>query len=279
MTPKGKLLLIGRAEDRSAEENAELRFEPFELLKELLPGDKNDHAIEVITSASEAPEHIKKSYTAAFNKVGHSNISFMHIANKEDGRSSEFERRITKSSAVFFSGGDQFRISTMIGGTLIDDIIKDKYMHDKNFVVAGMGAGAMAIPEIMIWEGGCKESLMDSDLKTTAGLGLSKQCIIDTHFIKHGRFGRLAHAIALNPAKLGIGLGEDTALVIENGTDAICHGPGMIVFIDGKSIIHSNITATLKNCPIYIDNLKVHLLANGCRFSLELRELYQPEMA
>jgi cyanophycinase len=283
MTPKGKLLIIGGAEDKGGDETPEMadynkEFEHFEILKELLPKGKRDHKIEIITTASSIPGEIQKAYSKAFKKIGYSQIGFMHIDTKEGARSEEYAKRLEQAGAVLFSGGDQFHISTVIGGSKVGDLIMDKYTHDKDFIVAGTSAGAMALTGIMIWEGGTEEALIDKDLKTSAGLGLLKHCIVDTHFIKRGRFGRLSHAVIINPAELGIGLGEDTALLIRKGTEATCYGSGMVVIIDGKEIAQTNITDADSGCPVYVENLKVHLLVKGCKFSLSERKLYQPAM-
>ena len=101
------------------------------------------------------------------------------------------------------------------GGTETVSVIRDRYTHDKDFVVAGTSAGAMAMTKLMIYEGGVHEAILKDDLKMSSGMGIFDTCIIDTHFIKRGRFGRLAHAITMNPESLGVGLGEDTALIIK----------------------------------------------------------------
>lgn len=134
----------------------------------------------------------------------------------------------------------------------------------------------MVMSSIMITAGGLAEALIEQDLKTSSGLAFIQNCIIDTHFIKRGRFARLAHAIIINPDQLGVGLGEDTALIIKNGSEAECRGSGMVVIIDGKHIRQTNITAVRDNEPVYVENLKVHLLVKGCRFSIKTRKLYNP---
>src|SRR5206468_3566390 len=138
--------------------------------------------------------------------------------------------------AVLFTGGDQFKLSAILGGTPIVQVIKDRYQHDKQFIIAGTSAGASVMPKIMIYEGGVREALLKDDLKITSGLGIFDTCIVDTHFIHRGRFGRLAHAVMMNPEALGIGLGEDTVFIIKKGVDGECRGSGMIVIIDGNEI-------------------------------------------
>jgi cyanophycinase len=127
--------------------------------------------------------------------------------------------------------------------------------------------------------GGLTEALIYRNLSTSSGLGLLPNYIIDTHFIKRGRFGRLAHAIIMNPEQLGIGLGEDTALIINNGAQAECRGSGMVVIIDGRQINQTNITQVEEGEAVFVDNLKVHLLVKGCRFSIEKGELINPAIA
>jgi cyanophycinase len=107
----------------------------------------------------------------------------------------------------------------------------------------------------------------------SSGLGLFDTCIIDTHFIKRGRFSRLANAIIMNPEALGIGLGEDTALIVKKGAVAECCGSGSVVIIDGNEIGHTNIVTAGDDTPVFIENLKVHLLTSGCRFDLKQRRI------
>jgi cyanophycinase len=284
MIPKGKLLLIGGGEDKGMEEQPDIEgvndeFEHFEILKTLLVHGKVRTKIEVITSASEKPEETAKMYRHAFKKIGLNHPGFMNIESRPDTRNKKFLWRLAKAHAVLFSGGDQFRISTIIGGTQISDLLMQRYIHDKNFIVAGSSAGSMVLPRIMISEGGQEEALLNPDLKTTAGLGFLKHCIVDTHFVRRGRFGRLSHAIIINPGQLGVGLGEDTAILVKNGTEAECLGSGMVIIIDGKKIGQTNITEVQDHHPIFVENLVVHILVKGCRFSFKTRKMAVPAMS
>jgi cyanophycinase len=281
MVPQGKILIIGGAEDKGGDEAPEVKdsnstYEEFEILKSLVPEGHDHKGIEVITSASDVPDEIQHMYKKVFRKIGYNNVGFIDIDNRMEAREKEYCERINEASTVLFSGGNQFRISTLLGGTPIADLIRERYMNDKNFIVAGTSAGAMAIARIMIVEGGTKEVLLDTNIKTSSGLGLLEYCIVDTHFIKRGRFGRLAHAVVINPGQLGVGLGEDAALLVRNGSDAECYGSGMVVIIDGKPIGQTNITETKDGDPAFIENLRVHLLVKGCRFSLKKRRLELP---
>jgi cyanophycinase len=278
--PKGRLLIIGGAEDKGEHETGmegkNEQFEPYEILEKLIPpGNKR---IEIITTASEVPDEVKDMYTKVFRKLKFKNIGFLNIEDKFQAAEDKVVERIKKAGTIMFSGGDQFRISTIIGGTPICELIRERYSNEKDFTVAGTSAGAMVLSRIMIASAGTEEALIDKNVQTCSGLGLLDTSIVDTHFIKRGRFGRLAHAVIINPGQLGIGLGEDTAMSITNGKDAECHGSGMVVIIDGKGIGQTNITDVEPGCPVFVEDLKVHLLVKGCRFSLEDRKLSVPAM-
>lgn len=279
MKPKGKLLIIGGAEDKVNEPpditEQMKEFTRYEILSELCP-DSKDKKIEIVTTGSEVQEEVKKIYQKAFHKIGYSNLGFIAIKDRLGARRKNYLTKVEEAGAIFFTGGDQFRLSTILGGSPFIDLIKLRYQNDENFIVAGTSAGAMVMSSVMIMGGGLTEALIYRNIDTCSGLGFLPECIIDTHFIKRGRFGRLAHAITMNPEQLGIGLGEDTALIIENGTDAECRGSGMVVVIDGRFIKQTNITTVQEGEPVFVENLKVHLLVKGCQFSLADRKLKNP---
>lgn len=279
MNAKGTILIIGGAEDRGDKEEKQQKrqdngkYERFELLKELLPKNGKKERIEIITTATDIPQEIGKTYQKAFNEIGYDDIGFIDIKDKIEARDPKFCQKVEKAHAVFFTGGDQFKLSTILGGTETMELIKEKYLHDKDFIVAGTSAGAMAIPKLMIYQGGKHEAMLKEDIQIASGLGMLDSCIVDTHFIRRGRFGRLAHAVVMNPETLGIGLGEDTALIIRNGSDAECRGSGMVVIIDGNEIHSTNITEIDNDDPIFVENLKVDILAKGNKFSIKDRKM------
>ncbi len=278
MVPKGKLLIIGGAEDKGENHSPAIRhknkeFKHYEILGELLPPDsRKDHHIEVITTASSEPMEMGRMYQNAFHKAGFSNVSHISIENKREARSKGFIKRIENSHAVLFSGGDQFRLATIIGGTEVLDAIIAKYYGDSEFIIAGTSAGAMCMSRLMIYGGDSNEALLQGDVKISSGFGLIDNCIIDTHFVKRGRFGRLALAVTMNPTCTGIGLGEDTALIIRKGNNAECRGSGMVIIIDGKGIRHTNVAYAEEQKPVCVENLRVHILAKGNGFRLKERE-------
>jgi cyanophycinase len=281
MKVKGKLVIIGGAEDRVDEHEQEAeknnkQLNRFKILKELLPADQMDKKIEVVTTASSEPDEMETMYQDTFNAIGYKNIGFLHIKDRFEAAQEANCARIKNAAVVFFTGGDQFRLTTILEGTPFFDIIKDKYQHDTCFTVAGTSAGAMAMSQIMICGGGTGQTKVDDDLQTSTGLGLLQNCIIDTHFIERGRYSRLSHAVVTHPACLGIGLGEDTALIIHQGIDATCRGSGMVVIIDGKNIEQSTTSEAKKHVPLFVENLKVHLISDDCSINLLTRKLKAP---
>lgn len=275
--PKGKLLIIGGAEDKGVKgslgsQNRNKQFEHFEILKELLPKKRKKGILEIITTASGQPEDVEETYRQAFKTIGFKQVGFINMGTTPDAANPIFIKRINKAHAVMFSGGDQFRISTILGNTDVVDVIMERYYNDPDFIIAGTSAGAMAVSSLMIYEGENDEAILKDSVKTSSGLGFIDHCIIDTHFVKRGRFGRLTEALLMNPAYIGIGLGEDTALIIKKGNEAECRGSGMVMILDGRDIYHSNIAYAEPGTPLCVENLRVHILAKKNCFLLKERK-------
>lgn len=268
--PKGKLLAIGGAEDKGTDlETGEihrnnLNFFELGILRRLVQetGDL-DSRIEVITTASMIPVEVGDNYLSAFGKIGCSNIGLMHIRNRTDAISEEYIDRIKRCDAVMFSGGNQMRLTSTFGGTDFLSLIMKRYKEEDNFLVAGTSAGAMAMSNTMIYEGNAAKAHLKGEVKITTGLGFMNDVIFDSHFEKRGRFGRLAQAIATNPSCIGIGLGEDTGMLISEGNKMEAIGSGLVMILDGHDIRHSNIADIPDGNPISIENLKVHFCENG----------------
>ncbi len=275
--PKGKMLIIGGAEDKGQKNKAEnqtrnRQFEHFEILKELLPKKRRKGILEVITTASGQPEDVEQIYRDAFTSMGFKQIGFINMGTTPDAANPIFIERINKAHAVLFSGGDQFRISTILGNTDVIDAIMERYYEDPDFIIAGTSAGAMAMSTLMIYEGENDEAILKDSVKVSSGLGFIDHCIIDTHFVRRGRFGRLTEALLMNPAYIGIGLGEDTALIIRHGNEAECRGSGMVMILDGRDIYHNNIATAEPGTPLCVENLRVHILAKRNCFLLRERK-------
>ena len=283
--PKGKLIAIGGAEDKGTNlERGEIHrnnlnfFELAILRRFVQEAGGNEARIEVITTASTIPVEVGNNYLNAFGKIGCINIGEMHIRNRFDAANPEFLERLQACDAVMFSGGNQMRLTATFGGTQFLKILLERY-HNETFVIAGTSAGAMAMSNTMIYEGEASKAHLKGEVKIATGLGFIDDVIIDSHFEKRGRFGRLAQAIATNPACIGIGQGEDTGMLITEGHKMEAIGSGLVMILDGHEIRHSNIADIPDGCPVSIENLKVHFCEKGNGYLLEerkfLMEMYE----
>jgi cyanophycinase len=281
---KGKLLAIGGAEDKGTNletgeiQRNNLNFFELGILKRIVEETGGTGTrIEVITTASMIPVEVGDNYLSAFGKIGCTDIGVMHIRNRADVLNEEYLERIKTCDAVMFSGGNQMRLTSTFGGTSLLSVIHDRYMHESSFLVAGTSAGAMAMSNTMIYEGNASRAHLKGEVKITTGLGFMDDVIFDSHFEKRGRFGRLAQAVASNPSCIGIGLGEDTGMLITNGNRMEAIGSGLVMIIDGHDIRHSNIADIPDGNPISIENLKVHFCEKGNGYQVRER-LFLPEV-
>ena len=282
--PLGKLFAIGGAEDKGVDlEKGEmvrnnLNFFELGILRRIVEeAGGPDVRIEVITTASMIPNEVGENYLNAFGKIGCTNIGLMPIRNRSDAMEHEYIDRIKSCDVVMMSGGNQLRLSATFGGTELLEILLNRYMEEKDFIVAGTSAGAMAMSNTMIYEGNASTAHLKGEVKITTGLGFMDDVVFDSHFEKRGRFGRLAQAIAGNPSAIGIGLGEDTGMLITDGNKMEAIGSGLVMIIDGHDIRHSNIADIPDGNPISIENIKVHFCEKGNGFLLKER-LFIPDI-
>lgn len=273
---KGTLIPIGGNEDKGIENNEmyTLEFIGEGILAHVVKEAGGvDAKIVIITTASSIPLEVGKNYLGAFQKLGCSKIHVLDIRSKKDAEKPIYVELIKQANCIMFSGGDQSKITNKIGGTTIHKIIQDRYRNEEGFVVAGTSAGAMAMAQEMIASGSSKEAIVKGAVKMYQGLGLIPELIIDTHFIQRGRFGRQAEAVAKFPDLLGVGLSEDTALIIKSGKNAKVIGSGMVIVFDGSNLVHNNEKILYEGTPMTITNLVVHVLSNGDRLDIETREI------
>ncbi len=275
--PKGKLIAIGGAEDKGSdlEKGAIFRnnlnfFELGILRRIVAEAGGSDASIEVVTTASTIPYEVGENYLDAFGKIGCTNVHIIHVRNREDAQKLEYIERIQQCNCVMFSGGNQLRLTTIFGGTRFLDIIQERYRKE-NFVIAGTSAGAMAMSSTMIYEGNATRAHLKGEVKITTGLGFMDNVIFDSHFEKRGRFARLAQAVSANPSCIGIGLGEDTGMLITQGNNMEAIGSGPVIIVDGHDVKHSNLADIPEGNPLSIENLHVHFCAKGNGFKVKER--------
>lgn len=283
--PQGKLFAIGGAEDKGVDLEKgkivrnNLNFFELGILRRLVEetggADKN---IAVITTASMMPLEVGDNYLNAFGKIGCTNVVLLPIRNRADAMNQEYVDCIRTCDAVMFSGGNQLRLSSTFGGTQFLAILLDRYMKESGFLIGGTSAGAMAMSNTMIYEGSASTAHLKGQVKLTTGLAFMKDVIFDSHFEKRGRFGRLAQAVVSNPSAVGIGLGEDTGMLIREGNIMEAVGSGLVMIIDGHDIRHNNIADIPDGNPISVENIQVHFCEKGNGFLLHERE-FVPDMA
>lgn len=275
--PKGKLIAIGGAEDKGSDLEKgsvfrnNLNFFELGILRRIVEEAGGASAnIEVITTASTIPYEVGENYLDAFGKIGCTNVHVIHIRNREDAQKPEYIERIQACNCVMFSGGNQLRLTTIFGGTRFLDIIHERYQKE-SFVIAGTSAGAMAMSSTMIYEGNATRAHLKGEVKITTGLGFMDEVIFDSHFEKRGRFARLAQAVSANPSCIGIGLGEDTGMLITQGNNMEAIGSGPVIIVDGHDVKHSNLADIPEGNPLSIENLHVHFCAKGNGFKVKER--------
>lgn len=264
MKPRGTLIVIGGNEKKEftkIDEKFHIDFGEGVILHDILKHAGGPQSrIEIIVSASAIPDIVGQRYMETFNYLGVENVGILDIRDRETVESPKILKRIETADVVLFSGGNQSKISHIFRATKAHELIHDRFLHDE-FIIAGTSAGAVVMAEEMIAGGRNNNVLKRNDLKMGKGLGLMKDVIFDSHFIRRGRFGRLAEAVALFPDKLGIGLGEDTGVIIKEGNICETIGSGMVVLFDGSNFDY-NESRNLKNyVPISLANLTVHVLA------------------
>lgn len=279
--PKGILIAIGGAvdkgtgydDDKNNSENLVEKFLEEGILKRLLEElSSKTNRVEIITTASLIPEEIGQHYVDAFNRLGNDNIGVIHIKKRKDTLNLEYLDRIQKAEGVLFTGGNQLRLTTIFGGTELLNVMLSKYQNE-HFIVAGTSAGAMAMSTTMIFGGSSTEALLKGEVKLSRGFGFIEDVTFDTHFIKRGRFGRLCQTIAINPTGIGIGLGEDTGLLITEGNHMEAIGSGLVMIVEGGNIKYTNIVDIENGEPISIENLTVHVLSKGHNYILSERRM------
>jgi cyanophycinase len=274
--PKGTLIPIGGNEDKGIEDSEQYTLEFVEdgiLFHVVQESGGTDANIVVIPTASSIPVEVGANYLEAFDTLGCKNVTVLDIRSKEDSEKQSSIDIIKKANCIMFSGGNQSKITEKIGGTTIHDILIDRYKNETGFVIAGTSAGAMAMSNEMISGGSATESFIKGAVRMRKGLSLIPELIIDTHFIKRGRFGRQSEAIAKFPHLLGIGLAEDTGVIIKQGTHCTVIGSGMVIVFDGSSLSHNNEKLLEEGTPMTIANMTIHVLSNSDQYDIKNRRV------
>jgi cyanophycinase len=273
--PKGKLLSIGGKEDKGAEktevQNNIRDFINLEILGRFVKELKgHEPMVAVIPTASSEPDQAAQDYREVFGKLDVKNIEIVDIRNRLDTRKPEFQEMIERAAGIMFTGGDQLRLTAILGGTRILQLMKERYTFD-NIIVAGTSAGAAAMSTPMIYEGETQGGMIKGDVRIATGLEFLKDVAIDTHFISRGRIIRMSQAIATNPGCIGVGLEEDTAILVTEGRNVEILGNGLVTIVDGMDSTHTNIYEIGNGEPFTIKGLKIHLLGRGEQYQIPVQ--------
>lgn len=256
----GALIIIGGAEDK---EDSRI------ILREIAKRTQ-DGVLVVMTAASAIPLELWRDYKKIFQELGVKKVVHLAISQPEEGHKTENIMMLKDASTIFFTGGDQLRITSKLGGTPLLDCIYEIY--ESGGTIAGTSAGASMMGETMLIGGGNDETHKVGNWMMAPGLGLVENMVIDQHFAQRGRIGRLLGAVALNPGVLGIGIDEDTAIIIED-THFKVIGRNAVYVVDGHKISSTNIAEASADKTMSMHNVLLHILAENEVFNLKKRTI------
>lgn len=272
---KGTLIPIGGNEDKGYHREDRFRLDYISegiLSRVVAESGGSDSKILVITTASGVPEEVAQNYIEAFEKLGCMNVKTLYIDSKEMANSHEVLELLKECNCLMLSGGNQTKITRFIRKTAFHQLMIDRYVHE-DFVIAGTSAGAMCMAKEMIAGGSSIQSFIKGAVKIRKGMRLIPQLIIDTHFIQRGRFGRITEAVAQFPDCVGIGLAEDTGLIIKNGNKCDVIGSGMVIIFDPSNLTHNKFALLKEGTPLTMTNLITHVLSDGDSYDIKQRKV------
>jgi len=263
--PNGTLIALGCSECRK----------DAEILKGLLQETgKFIPKICVFTLAADKPEQAELDYRAMFEKLGTHDISIINFNVHTEADSEENLEKVKQANIIIFCDGSQLKLSSLLGGTHLIARIRKRYYKEKDFVVVGVCGGAAVLANTMVVQCNSNDPMLKGELQITNGLNLISNVFIDTHFTERGKFGCLTQTVTFNPAVLGIGLGDDTAIIIKNEEIEVI-GLGLIIIIDGTSIKYTDVSEIGHGEPITVEGIKMHFLGAGKRFLINDRQIQQ----
>src|SRR5215475_9760577 len=258
-SPAGTLFAIGGAEDRH----------DTKVILSHLAERIGSGKLVISTLASEYGDEVWEVYRKLFVSMGVKYVKHLGINHRDETSKDPRLDMLADAKAVFFTGGDQFKITTRLGGTALSELIEEIYR--RGGIIGGTSAGATALGEMML-VGVAGEGISKlSDVHMTPGLGLARNMIIDQHFSERGRIRRLLGAVAQNPRMLGVGIDEDTAVVIESDGTFHTLGSGAIYIVDGHDLNYTNFSEASFSRAMSVFGVKLHVLSGGDSFDVSSR--------
>jgi cyanophycinase len=255
----GRLLVIGGAEDP---DEKHLCILPH--LVKMAGGAKA--RVLVCSSPSESPEEKVDTYTELFEKIGVAEVIPAPITDRAQANTPEIVEGVNRATAVFFTGGDQLRLTALMAGSQMCERIRERLYGD-GLVVAGTSAGAAAMSGVMIIGGKSEGTVRRSDVSLAPGLGYWRDTVVDTHFNQRGRPNRLFTIFAHNPQVLGIGIDENTAIEVEPGASLRVIGEGAVMVLGGR-VSHTNAPSAADDDTLALTDAVVHILPDGYGYDL-----------
>ena len=260
--PVGPVMVIGGAEDKLGERVILSRF------VQLAGGDRA--RIAVISTASSLGEAATDLYRQIFARVGVANVVGLRPETREEANDPRTVDALKDVTGIFMTGGNQLRLSSVIGGTQLGKAILDA--HGRGIVVAGTSAGASAVATHMMAFGSSGATPKHRMGHVSVGLGLLVNVVVDQHFEQRTRLGRLLAVVAQSPSLIGLGLDEDTAAIIDANDVLEVIGRGSVTIIDGTDVI-TDAFQTSGHKPMMVSNARLHSLPSGYRFDLRARRV------
>ncbi|MGL5616890.1 MAG: cyanophycinase [Sarcina sp.] len=264
---KENLIIIGGAEDKKRKKT---------ILRYVASKISGDEELLIATVASEVADLLIKDYKEVFGQLSVKNIKELNINKREECWHEEKLNLIDSAKVIFFTGGDQLRITSLIGGTPIYKRVIDAF--NKGTILVGTSAGASVMSDTMIVSGDDEESPRKCTIEMARGLGLVKGLVIDQHFSQRGRIGRLLAAVAQNPESIGIGIDEDTAIVLGEDNIIKVIGSNSVYIIDGRKIDYSNVSEQSPKEQLSMFNVILHILTPGKSYNLDKKKPFEEEV-
>ncbi len=264
----GHLLVIGGAEDKYNERRILRKF------LELAGGPENAEVL-IVPVASDYPEFAADVYTQAFRNLGVANPRVLRATSRQDVVNADVEKLLDGVTGIIMTGGDQMRLVSILGGTKLAAGIR-KLVHDTDVVLAGTSAGAAAMSTSMIVRGEPTSHPHKNAVRLSPGLGFLKNIIIDQHFTERGRISRLITAVSFNPYNLGIGIDENTAIILDGKGILEVYGQGTTTIVDGSQISFNEIAEVADHEAFSVCGVQFHVLRDGLIYNYLDRHPIQP---
>jgi cyanophycinase len=258
---RGALVIIGGAEEREGD------CVILRAFMRLAGGRSAD--IVVLTAATSEPQEAGETYIEVFERLGAASVWVVDTRDQNDANHVDAVRAIGQATGIFFTGGDQARIVERIRGTLLEDVIRKR--HAEGAVIAGTSAGAAIMPDVMIVRGDSETSPRGDAVTLGTGMGFVSGILIDQHFAQRGRLGRLLTALLLKPTTLGVGVDENTALIVQ-GEEFEVLGEGAVTVVDESATTYNNLKSVWRDQSMSVFGVKLHVLSEGCRFNIATRQ-------